>query len=64
MLLLLMLLCFLVLQHPAADAKTIKAAYYNLMREYHPDQQAAAAASGNIDTNEFCALLNEIYQVC
>eukprot|EP00775_Hariotina_reticulata_P001837 gene1837-2169_t len=51
---------------PVADSKTIKTAYYNLMREYHPDQAAAAASSsgsnGSIDTNEFCALLNDIYK--
>lgn len=46
-----------VLQHPASDTKAIKAAYYELMRSYHPDQ------SSSIDTNEFCALLNEIYRV-
>jgi hypothetical protein len=57
---------FFVLQSPVADSKTIKAAYYNLMREYHPDQAAAASSSspnGSIDTNEFCALLNDIYKV-
>lgn len=42
--------------HPAADTKAIKAAYYELMRSYHPDQ------SSSVDTNEFCALLNEIYR--
>ncbi|KAF6253685.1 hypothetical protein COO60DRAFT_397361 [Scenedesmus sp. NREL 46B-D3] len=55
--------------HPVADPKSIKAAYYNMMRMYHPDQQGATSsgsssdgeATDSIDTNEFCALLNEIY---
>jgi hypothetical protein len=58
-------------QHPAADSKSIKAAYYSMMRMYHPDQQGAGSsgsstdgdATDSIDTNEFCALLNEIYTV-
>jgi hypothetical protein len=44
------------LQEPDADTKQIKQAYYNLMREFHPD-------SSSIDTTDFCALLNEIYAV-
>eukprot|EP00882_Tetradesmus_deserticola_P002356 GHRQ01002514.1.p1 GENE.GHRQ01002514.1~~GHRQ01002514.1.p1 ORF type:complete len:364 (+),score=150.51 GHRQ01002514.1:179-1270(+) len=55
--------------HPAAESKSIKAAYYSMMRMYHPDQQATTSNGGSlsgeaedsVDTNEFCALLNEIY---
>jgi DnaJ-class molecular chaperone len=58
-----------MLQHPAADAKSIKTAYYSMMRLYHPDQQGGTSsgsstdADDSIDINEFCALLNEIYTV-
>jgi hypothetical protein len=58
-----------MMQHPAADAKSIKTAYYSMMRLYHPDQQGGTSsgsstdADDSIDTNEFCALLNEIYTV-
>uniref|UniRef100_A0A383W798 J domain-containing protein n=1 Tax=Tetradesmus obliquus TaxID=3088 RepID=A0A383W798_TETOB len=54
--------------HPAADLKSIKSAYYSMMRLYHPDQHGTSSGSStdgdatdSIDTNEFCALLNEIY---
>jgi hypothetical protein len=69
-------LSYQLLQHPAADSKSIKAAYYSMMRLYHPDQQGPGSgsptssgsstdgeATDSIDTNEFCALLNEIYTV-
>lgn len=45
----------LFLQSPRADRRSIKQAYYNIMREYHPDSGA--------DSTEFCAMLNEIYAV-
>lgn len=47
------------LQHPTAHTREIKQAYYNLMREHHPDQ----ATNDGFDSNAFCALLNQIYQV-
>ncbi|GAX75131.1 hypothetical protein CEUSTIGMA_g2575.t1 [Chlamydomonas eustigma] len=42
---------------PDADVRDIKRAYYSIMRDCHPDQ------SGDYEeTNEFCKMLNEIYE--
>jgi DnaJ-class molecular chaperone len=46
------------LQHPTARPREIKAAYYNLVREHHPDK----ATNDGFDSTAFCALLNQIYQ--
>lgn len=52
-------------QHPSADGRALKAAYYALMRQYHPDQAAASSGGGHglpaDDATAFAALLNEIY---
>lgn len=44
--------------HPTARPREIKQAYYNLMREHHPDQ----ATNSGFDSTAFCALLNQIHQ--
>ncbi|KXZ46387.1 hypothetical protein GPECTOR_44g62 [Gonium pectorale] len=41
---------------PLADAKEIKRAYYSMMRTCHPDR------SGDSESNDFCALLNDVYE--
>ncbi|GLC42491.1 hypothetical protein PLESTB_001104000 [Pleodorina starrii] len=41
---------------PLADAKEIKRAYYSMMRTCHPDRSA------DIEANDFCVLLNEVYE--
>ncbi|GIL55919.1 hypothetical protein Vafri_11382 [Volvox africanus] len=41
---------------PLADAREIKRAYYSMMRTCHPDR------SGDNEANDFCALLNEVYE--
>lgn len=51
--------CLPCSQHPTARTQEIKQAYYNLMRQHHPDQ----ASNDGFDSNSFCALLNQIYQV-
>ncbi|PNH06958.1 Ferredoxin-1 [Tetrabaena socialis] len=41
---------------PVADGREIKRAYYSMMRTCHPDR------SGDNESTNFCALLNEIYE--
>ncbi|GMH41298.1 hypothetical protein BSKO_09208 [Bryopsis sp. KO-2023] len=41
---------------PGANHKEIKKAYYNTMRDFHPD------VSTDEDATEFCIFLNEIYE--
>ncbi|GFH19707.1 uncharacterized protein HaLaN_16704 [Haematococcus lacustris] len=40
---------------PTADVKTVRRAYLGLIKECHPDRS-------NFEANEFCALLNDIYE--
>ncbi|KAJ9515064.1 hypothetical protein QJQ45_012597 [Haematococcus lacustris] len=40
---------------PTADLKTVRRAYLGLIKECHPDRS-------NFEANEFCALLNDIYE--
>jgi DnaJ-class molecular chaperone len=46
------------LQSPDAEERDIKRAYYSIMRDCHPDQ-----SGDNEEANEFCKMLNEIYEV-
>ncbi len=43
-------------QEPTAELREIKAAYYGMMRECHPDR------SQDDSSTEFCVLLNDIYE--
>jgi len=46
-----------LLQSPRSIRSEIKRAYYNIMKDCHPD------LSGDEESTEFCTLLNEIYEV-
>lgn len=46
-----------LLQSPRSSRSEIKRAYYNIMKDCHPD------LSGDEESTEFCTLLNEIYEV-
>ena len=44
-------------QDPGSDKKSIKKAYYDAMRDCHPD------SNDNDEATEFATFLNEIYEV-
>mmetsp|Transcript_13920 Transcript_13920/g.30057 ORF Transcript_13920/g.30057 Transcript_13920/m.30057 type:complete len:348 (-) Transcript_13920:530-1573(-) len=48
---------------PAAEQKELKRAYYNLIRELHPDKLGSASEPFAASAAELCVLLNEIYDV-
>lgn len=45
------------MQDPRSDKKAIKKAYYDAMRDCHPD------SNRNDEATEFATFLNEIYEV-
>ncbi len=45
------------MQDPGSDKKSIKKAYYDAMRDCHPD------SNDNDEATEFATFLNEIYEV-